>query len=271
MKTSVLAPATAPFSETLPFVVEMAREGDLHDVAALRSASYGKHIPALGMVLQKPEECDYELGCEVIVARSKFDGTLLGTMRVHTNAFKPLPLQMSLRLPERLSSARMAEATRLCVKGSPNASMVRNALFKALFFYCVEQNVVWMMAAGRRPVDRIYDALLFSDVGEQGKFYPMAHAAGVPHRVMSFSTFDAQSTWGACEHPLYRFVFETEHKDVDLSAMTNLNFAWNCPQMDPESDSGFAPISDFASISRFGQLSHTDIDIDIDVSAPFNA
>lgn len=269
METSVLAPATVPFTEILPFVVEMAREGDLHEVAALRSASYGKHIPALGMVLQKPEECDYELGCEVIVARSKFDGTLLGTMRVHTNAFKPLPLQMSLSLPAKLANTRMVEATRLCVKGSPNASLVRNALFKALFQYCVAQNVVWMMAAGRRPVDRIYDALLFSDVGESGKFYPMAHASGVLHRVMNFSTFEAQATWGACEHPLYRFVFETLHTDVDLSAMTNLNFAWNCPQPDIESESGFAPISDFSPISRFGQLSGNDVDIDL--AAPFSA
>jgi hypothetical protein len=269
MQTSVPASATAPFSEALPFVVEMAREGDLKDVAALRSASYGKHIPALGMVLQKPEECDYELGCEVIVARSKFDGSLLGTMRVHTNAFKPLPLQTSLRLPERFSNMRMVEATRLCVKGSPNASLVRSALFKALFQYCEAQNVDWMMAAGRRPVDRIYDALLFSDVGESGKFYPMAHAGGVPHRVMSLAPLEARFTWEACEHPLYRFVIETLHKDVNLSAMTGLHFAWNCPQVDPESDSGFAPMSDFTPISRFGQLSSTDIDID--VSAPFNA
>lgn len=269
MKTSVPATATAPFKESLPFVVEMAREGDLYDVAALRSASYGKHIPALGMVLQTPEECDYELGCEVIVARSKFDGTLLGTMRMHTNAFKPLPLQMSLRLPERFSNMRMVEATRLCVKGSPNASLVRSALFKALFQYCEAQGVDWMMAAGRRPVDRIYDALLFSDVGESGKFYPMAHANGVPHRVMSLAPLEARFTWEACQHPLYRFVIETMHSDVNLSAMTSLNFAWNCPQVDPESDSGFAPISDFASISRFGQLGHTDIDID--VSVPFNA
>ncbi len=269
MKTSVPATATAPFSEALPFVVEMAREGDLKDVAALRSTSYGKHIPALGVILQTPEECDYELGCEVIVARSKLDGSLLGTMRFHTNAFKPLPMQTSLRLPERYSNTRMVEATRLCVKGSPNASLVRSALFKALFQYCVSQNVDWMMAAGRRPVDRIYDALLFSDVGESGKFYPMAHANGVPHRVMSFSPVAARAAWEACEHSLYRFVFETFHKDLNLSAMTGLNFAWNCPQMDPESDSGFASMSDFTPISRFGQLSHTDIDID--VSASFNA
>lgn len=267
MNTSVQTSVAEPFSEALPFVVEIARQGDLRDVAALRSVSYGRHIPELGMALQKPEECDYELGCEIIVARSKLDGSLLGTMRIHTNAFKPLPLQMSLRLPERFSDTRMIEATRLCIKGSPNASLVRSTLFKALFQYCEAQNVVWMMAAGRRPVDRIYEAILFTDVGEAGKFYPMAHANGMPHRVMSLAPHDAR--FNACDHPMYSFMFQTEHKDINLLAMTSLNFAWNCPQVDPQSDSGFAPLSDFTPISRFGQLSSADIDINI--ATPFNA
>lgn len=266
METSRQTSDALPYREGLPFVVQMARQVDLMEVARLRSASYGKHIPSLGSVLQKPEECDYELGCEVIVARSKFDGTLLGTLRTHTNAFKPLPLQMSLRLPERFSNARMVEATRLCVKGSPNASAVRSALFKALFQYCEAQNVAWMMAAGRRPVDRIYDALLFSDVAESGKFYPMAHAGGVLHRVMSLAPTEARVTWKASEHPLYRFVIETRHDDVDLSAMTNLHFPWACPQVDTESDSSLAPLSGFTPISRFGELTT----VDIDLSAPFH-
>ena len=271
METSRQSSAASLYREGLPFVVEMARQADLVDVAKLRSASYGKHIPSLGSALQKPEECDYELGCEVIVARSKFDGTLLGTLRTHTNAFKPLPLQMSLRLPEQFANARMVEATRLCVKGSPNASLVRSALFKALFQYCEAQSVDWMMAAGRRPVDSIYDALLFSDVVESGKFYPMAHAGGVPHRVMSLAPSEARVTWKASEHPLYRFVIETRHDDVDLSAMTSLHFPWTYPKVDTESDSSLAPLSDFTPISRFGDLTTVDIDLSTPLHHRFNA
>jgi hypothetical protein len=156
-------------SESLPFRVEIACRQNLMEVANLRAATYGKHLPAL------------------------------------------------------------VETTRLCVKGSPNASVVRSALFKALHQYCLMQKVDWMIAAGRRPVDRIYDSLLFSDVDKQGEFYPMAHAGGLPHRVMCLSPVSAHTAWRECKHPLHKFVVETLHPDIDLSQAHNLNFAWDCP------------------------------------------
>lgn len=242
-------------TQVLPFVVRMASQSDLAEVAMLRSSAYGKHLPDLGIKLREPEESDYELGCEVMVARSKFDDSLLGTLRTHTNVFKPLPLQASVRLPENYQGVRMVETTRLCVKGSPGSSLVRNALFKALFQYCHSQNVKWMMAAGRRPVDRIYDALLFTDVGEPGEFRPMAHAGNIPHRVMSFSPEHAKVNWAACAHPLYEFVFETRHPDIDLAMSARLNFPWDCPEAGLDVVGVVAPPSGFGSMSRYDYLS----------------
>jgi hypothetical protein len=216
-------------SESLPFRVEIASRQNLMEVASLRSATYGKHLPALATKLQQPEPADFERGCEVFVAKSKLDGSLLGTLRTHANVSNVIPLQASLKLPQRFGGSRMVETTRLCVKGSPGASVVRSALFKALHQYCVMQDVDWMMAAGRRPVDRIYDSLLFNDVDQPGEFYPMAHAGGIPHRVMCFSPTAARSLWGACQHPLYKFVFETSHPDIDLSGAHSLIHEWDCP------------------------------------------
>lgn len=216
--------------ETLPFRVEIASRKHLQEVATLRAASYGKHLPALADSLSQPESADYARGCEVFVAKSKFDGSLLGTLRTHSNVFNPLPLQASLELPERFRGTRMVETTRLCVKGSPGASTVRSALFKALHQYCLDQNVDWMLAAARRPVDRIHDSLLFADVNEPGVYYPMAHAGGVPHRVLSFSPSNAEQLWRTNQHPLYRFIFETRHADIDLSMAQDLNFDWQCPE-----------------------------------------
>ena len=252
--------------QTLPFVVRMASQDDLQDVAVLRSNAYGKHIPDLGARLRYPEESDYELGCEVMVARSKFDGSLLGTLRTHANVFKPLPLQASIHLPVQYQGERMVEATRLCVKGSPNSSLVRNALFKALFQYCYSQNVRWMMAAGRRPVDRIYDALMFVDIGEPGVFHPMAHAGNVLHRVMSFSPAHAKAGWKACQHPLYGFVFETQHPDIDLVTSARMNFPWVCPETDFDAESAPAPLSGFGSMTRYDYLSNS-VDINLETLA----
>ena len=215
--------------ENLPFRVEVASRQQLDDVASLRAATYGKHLPGLAATLSQPEPADFARGCEVFVARSKIDGSLLGTLRTHSNVFNPLPLQASLELPERFRGTRMVETTRLCVKGSPGASTVRSALFKALHRYCLEQRVDWMLAAARRPVDRIHDSLLFMDVKEPGVYYPMAHAGGVPHRVLSFSPDDAEQLWRINQHPLHRFMFQTHHPDIDLSMAHDLNFDWKCP------------------------------------------
>lgn len=251
MESPIVSHPDEQTCQTLPFVVRMASPQDLEDVAALRYSAYGRHLPDLGARLRQPEESDYELGCEVIVARSKFDGSLLGTLRTHTNVIKPLPLQASITLPPQHQGARMVETTRLCIKGSPNSSLVRNALFKALFQYCCAQNVTWMMAAGRRPVDRIYDALLFVDVAQAGMFYPMAHASNMPHRVMRFSPAQAQAKWQACQHPLYEFVFETEHPDIDLSASARLNFHWLCPEHNLDINLTQPPSSSIPSANRF--------------------
>ncbi len=260
-------------TETLPFTVRIASQHDLRDVAELRANAYSKHLPELGAKLRQPEESDYELGCEVMTARSKLDGSLLGSLRTHSNVFKPLPLQASVRLPARYQTVRMVETTRLCVQGSPNSSLVRNALFKALYQYCRLQNVDWMMAVGRRPVDRIYDALLFSDVGEPGKFSTMAHVGGIPHRVMSLSPEQALESWKACDHPLFKFVIQTHHPDIDLSKSANLNFAWACPEMDDDLENQAASLSWSSSMSRYDFLStaHSEPKIRALESRMFNA
>ncbi len=211
--------------ERLPFRVEIASADDLMDVARLRAAAYGRHLPALATRLLQPEAADYEIGCEVFVARSRLDGSVLGSFRTHANILKPLPLQASMDLPERFSGCRMIEATRLSVLGNPDSSLVRNALFKAYFHYCLMQKADWMLAAGRRPVDRLYDAMLWTDVEEAGRLYPMAHAANVPHRVMCLEPLAAEPVWRAAQHPLYKFAFQTVHPDIDFTGMVDLDHA----------------------------------------------
>jgi hypothetical protein len=217
-------------TELLPFKVEIATEAQLDGVIQLRAASYGKHLPELGAKLREPEAADFAYGCEVFVATSKLDGTVLGTLRTHSNVMEPLPLQMSLNLPRSFCNKRMVESTRLCVKGDPKSSVVRSALFKAFYTYCMQQGVDWMMATGRRPLDRMYDGLMFTDVGSAGKFYPMTFTGGVPHRVMSLAPRQVQSLWTGANHSLTSFFFETHHPDIDMSGARPLqSVSWLCP------------------------------------------
>lgn len=210
-------------SERLPFRVRIAAANELMAVARLRATAYGRHLPALATHLLEPEGADLEPGNEVFVAVSKLDGSMLGTIRTHSNLLKPLPLEASIDLPARMHGLRLVEATRLCVLGNLQASLVRNALFKVFFRYCLSQNVDWMLAAGRRPVDRLYDSMLWRDIDAVGRLYPMAHAAGVPHRVMCMAPVDAVPLWHAADHPLFRFAFQTEHPDLDFAGVQPLD------------------------------------------------
>ena len=78
-------------------------------------------------------------------------------------------MEASVDLPAYFHGLRLIEATRLSVLGSLQASLVRNALFKTFFQYCLSQKAAWMLAAGRRPVDRLYDSMLWRDVDGVGK------------------------------------------------------------------------------------------------------
>ena len=238
--------------ERLPFTVGIATERDLQAVAKLRSLTYGRHLPGLGAKLREPEAADFEAGCQVILAKSKLDGEVLGTLRTHANIHKPLPLQASIDLPDNLTDSLMVETTRLSILGSPNSSLVRCALFKALYTYCIEQKVDWMLAAGRNPVDRIYDGLLFEDVMEKGAYYPMAHAAGLPHRVMKLSPSAARSKWAAQGHPLYSFMVETQHPDITLAGAGKLRQAARVPTRHIETRTLLSPIQD--GIRRFASM-----------------
>jgi hypothetical protein len=210
-------------NERLPFRVKIATADELRAVARLRAVAYGKHLPALAARLLQPEAADFELGNEVFVAVSKLDGSMLGTLRTHSNLFKPLPLEASMELPARFQGRRLIEATRLSVLGNLQASLVRNALFKTFFQYCLSQKADWMLAAGRRPVDRLYDTMLWRDVDGVGNLYPMAHAAGVPHRVMCMAPVEAEPIWRAADHPLFRFAFQTVHPDLDFMGVRPLD------------------------------------------------
>ena len=209
-------------TELFPFRVELARAEDLAQIASMRTLAYGRHLPEFAKRLQLPEDADSEPGCEVFVARSKLDGSVIGTFRMHTNAFKPLPLQASIDLPEAYNGCRMIEAVRLCVLGGLNSSVVRSAMFKALYLYCLRENVRWMVIVGRRPMDRFYESLSFTDVLEPNAFYPMAHGCGIPHRVMSLPTAAIEPRCVERRHPFLNFIFHTRHPDIDLSRARDL-------------------------------------------------
>jgi len=210
-------PGAQRVQEWLPFTVTVARsEPDLRDAVHVRQSAYARHLPSFAQTLGEPEPADRQPGNWVLLARSKLDGSPLGSLRIQTNAQGPLDLEASMSLPPALAHARLAEATRLGLAQGESGRLVKAALFKAFYLICHSQGVDHMVITGRTPIDRQYQRLLFEDVWGPHQTYPMAHVHQLPHRVMHLHVPSAQARWQAAHHPLLNFMCGTEHPDLQL-------------------------------------------------------
>jgi hypothetical protein len=203
--------------EYLPFTVEHAMNDTmLNDAVRVRQSAYARHLPDVAKAMDAVEKWDRADGAVVFVARAKLDGAPLGSMRIHTNETVPLPLEQSITLPGAFSGKLLAESTRLAVSRDRAGTVVKFALFKAYFLYCMARKVDSMVITARSPLDRMYERLCFVDVGEKGSFIPMAHVGGILHRVMHISVAELEPMWKACAHPLLHFMTGIEHPDIKI-------------------------------------------------------
>jgi len=210
-------PAAA--EERLPFTVRLVQtQDDLSKALQIRYAAYARHVPSFAESLKMAEPNDRDNGVAILLAESKLDGSPLGTMRIQTNWHQPLSLEQSVELPAWLQNKSLAEATRLGVTEQKIGRNVKTVLFKAYFLYCVENGIDWMVIAGRSPIDRQYDRLLFSEVYPGMGYIPLRHANNMPHRVLSFEVATAEERWNLAKHPLTNFIFHTHHPDIQIES-----------------------------------------------------
>jgi len=213
---SLRVPSRALREQVLPFTIRtVSTNEELRKAVEIRARAYGRHVPALGEQLRKPETLDTSPGCVVFLAESKLDGEPIGTMRVQTNLHDALPLEHSVRLPDWLQNRRLAQASRLGVQIGRVGSAVKIALFKAYYLYCREASIDWAVIAARSPLDRMYEALRFQDVFP-GELVRLPLAGNLPHRIMAVEVDALERQWSAASHPLHEFFFGTEHADIDV-------------------------------------------------------
>lgn len=204
--------------EWLPFTIEVVSNAEAMQAAVqVRQAAYARHLPAFSATLSQPEPADLEPGVAVLLARSKLDGSPLGSMRIQTNALRPLPMEASVELPAFLRDAQLAEATRLGVTQAGVGRLVKTALFKAFYLHCIAQEIDHMVVTARSPIDRQYERLLFKDVFPGRGPIPFRHVGNLPHRVLSFDMLQAERAWQEANHPLLDFMCHTHHPDIHVA------------------------------------------------------
>ncbi len=192
---------------------------DLLDACSVRAQAYGHHLPEMAQKLAEPDELDFAPGTSVFLCRAKSDGRATGTMRIQSSACGPLLMEGSLSLPPWLRGAPRVEITRLAVRVGADP-LTRLSLWKASYQFCMANQVNWMVVGARNEaLIRNYRRLGFVDVFGPDKLMPLAHTGGLPHRIMAFDNTSAKRRWGEPRHPLYRFVFETRHSDLEASTL----------------------------------------------------
>lgn len=226
-----IAPTTGrahelPKRVNLPFTVRIVRtDVQLERAVKIRAEAYTRHVPTLGQILESPEAIDRDPNSIVFLAEAKDDGEPLGTIRIQTNFLSPIALETSIALPEKFKSRPLAGVSRLAVKAGPRGRLVKLALFKALHRYCFAKQVEWMLIGARPPLDQTYLDLGFEDVFDDKKPRPLITAAGVPHRILCFEVFSAERRWHELSHPLYLFMWQRFHPDIEIFASVNNRWA----------------------------------------------
>ena len=206
----------------LPFTVRIVRTNEqLRRAVRIRSEAYARHLPTLGEILEAPEGIDRDPNSIVFLAEGKNDGTPLGTIRIQTNFSAPISLESSVRLPLKFKGRPLAGVSRLAVKAGPRGRLVKLALFKALHRYCLAKQVEWILIGARPPLDQTYLDLGFTDVFDDAELRPLATAGGVPHRILCFEVFTAERRWFELSHPLYLFMGQRFHPDIEIFASVN--------------------------------------------------
>jgi hypothetical protein len=205
-------------TSSLSFVLHLARrEHDLRAAAQVRGQAYGHHVPELGGKLAEPDALDRQPGTGVLLCRDKASGAAIGTARIQRGGgSRALQLESSLILPQWLAGQPRAEITRLAVLPGADAQ-ARLMLMKASYLYCLANQIRWLVIGARSDaLIRIYRKLGFADVLAPDQRVPLAHAGGLPHRILAFDVVAAERTWLAAGHGLYPFMIDTFHPDLQL-------------------------------------------------------
>lgn len=204
-------------TERLPFTIRRVdSEDSLKKAVALRHAAYARHVPEFARSLALPEACDYDEDTVILLAESKLDGTPLGTARIRTNVHHPLHIEESVVLPQWLQGRSLGEVERLGVSEGRIGHIVKVALVKAFFNYFEQAGIEYAVIAGRAPIDRQYEQLMFSDVFGEKEMVPLVHTGNIPHRVMAFEIATGEERWIAAKHPMLKFFRHTHHPDIDV-------------------------------------------------------
>jgi len=223
-----IVPCNVPSAQgNFPFTIRIATDDvSIHKAIDIRALAYGRHMPELGNRLRQIEELDRAEGVVVLLAESKIDNTPLGTIRIQTNRYRPLLIEQAVLLPFENDSL-VAEPTRLAVCQKAIGRLVKLALIRATYQYCLLTGIDHLVIGARSPLDREYRGLLFQEVYPNIGPIPLAYANNIPHYVLYWEILAMAVQWKMTDHPMYEFLTQCSHPDIDLQSRENTSISLN--------------------------------------------
>ena len=208
-------------TQSLTFSVRTARTtNDLKAACRVRAVAYGHHLPHLHDVMLEPDLLDTDPHTLVVLAVDKTTGDPVGTARFQTNAGARLLIEHSVDVPDWMCSDTRSEVSRLSTV--PGADpLVKLALMKASYLFCLAAQMRWMVICARsESLVRQYRHLGFDNIFGDRTSRPMLHVGRIDHQVLAFNVHMAEARWRESGKPLYGFMVDTFHRDIDLFATT---------------------------------------------------
>jgi hypothetical protein len=216
----------------LPFTVSLvATKDELARAVAVRATAFLRHNAPAADALRHGEKDDLRDDVVLLVARSKLDGGVLGTIRIQPNLRTPMHLESVISLSFPFNESRCVEFIRLGVLNGSSGRLVSFALAKASYEICRATQMDYIFVCSRAPVDTMYRRYMFDDFLE-GRKLELHYAPGVPHTVLCLPVAEAEERWRLRSPQVHKFFVETDHPDlrVDYAAVTS-RFAAPKPAM----------------------------------------
>ncbi len=203
-------------ARSLPFTILVAiSEQDLIDLVSLRSQTYSRHnAPGAGR-LKFFEEQDRGADAVLLLARSKLDGTAVGSVRVQTRVSRPLMVESAMQLPDEVARANPVELMRGSIRNGTAGRMVSASLAKASFLLCRQFDFSHVIVTCREPVNLMYRAYQFDEL-LSGEMIDLPYSPGAKHKVLCLPMKDAPERWRSRNRPLFDFMLNTRHPDIQV-------------------------------------------------------
>lgn len=202
--------------EMLPFRVRIAESAqDIEGAVEIRAEAYARHVPSIGQALRRPEVDDLRPDVLLLIAESKLDGRVIGSLRLQHNFSRPLRVEGELVLPEIYRDKRLVEVRRLGVGNGTTSRAVTSALLKGLYEMCHAGRIDYLVFGARPSVASMYRAMHFDDV-LGGETIALSYAENLPHSIFALPVRDADRRWRTLGYGLYDFMARTDHPDIRI-------------------------------------------------------